>query len=42
MDQNLTIFLAPILIIVGGGLVAFGGLTYLVSIYSLRLEPKLF
>src|SRR3984893_8169904 len=27
MDQNLTIFLAPILIIVGGGLVAFGGLT---------------
>src|ERR1700738_4336432 len=27
MDQNLTIFLAPILIIGGGGLVAFGGLT---------------
>ncbi len=27
MDQNLTIFLAPFLIIVGGGLVAFGGLT---------------
>ena len=27
MDQNLTIFLAPILIIVGGGLIAFGGLT---------------
>jgi len=27
MDQDLTIFLAPICIIVGGGLVAFGGLT---------------
>ena len=27
MDQNLTIFLAPFLIIVGGGLIAFGGLT---------------
>jgi hypothetical protein len=27
MDQNLTIFLAPICIIVGGGLIAFGGLT---------------
>jgi hypothetical protein len=27
MDQNLTIFLAPLLIIVGGGLIAFGGLT---------------
>src|ERR1700730_17673355 len=27
MDQNLTIFLATILIIGGGGLVAFGGLT---------------
>src|ERR1700736_6030089 len=27
MDQDLTIFLAPVFIIVGGGLVAFGGLT---------------
>jgi hypothetical protein len=27
MDQDLTIFLAPICIIVGGGLIAFGGLT---------------
>jgi len=27
MDQDLTIFLAPISIIVGGGLIAFGGLT---------------
>ena len=27
MDQDLTIFLAPIGIIVGGGLIAFGGLT---------------
>jgi hypothetical protein len=27
MDQNLTIFLAPLLIIFGGGLIAFGGLT---------------
>jgi hypothetical protein len=27
MDQNLTIFLAPFCIIVGGGLIAFGGLT---------------
>ena len=27
MDQDLTIFLAPMFIIVGGGLVAFGGLT---------------
>jgi hypothetical protein len=38
MDQNLTIFLAPFLIIVGGGLIAFGGL----SICSLRPEPKPF
>jgi hypothetical protein len=27
MDQDLTIFLAPIILIVGGGLIAFGGLT---------------
>ena len=27
MDPNLTIFLAPLCIIVGGGLIAFGGLT---------------
>jgi hypothetical protein len=41
MDQNLTIFLAPFCIIVGGGLIAFGRLTLFGLDYSLRPEPKL-